>query len=391
MGAKDVALRYGANPYQTPARMFAEEGELPVQVLNGRPGYINMLDLLHGWQLVRELKAALNLPAAASYKHVSPTGAAVGTSLSQKLRRAHFVQDIALTPLASAYARARGADRMSSYGDAIALSDTCDEATARVISREVSDAVIAPAYEPEALTILRRKRNGGYVVLQIDPTYEPPPMERRDIFGITLEQQRNDRVIGPEIFDVIVTQNKALPESARRDLILATIALKYTQSNSVCLVLDGQIIGLGAGQQSRIHCMRLAAAKAQNWRLRQHPAVFDLPFRRGLARAEMNNVIDLFLRDEMPPEAEAVWRQNFFMPPKRLTREEKAEWLRSLQGVSLSSDAFFPFRDNIECAHEVGGKYIVQPGGSLRDDDITAACDEYGMVMAHSGVRLFTH
>ena len=391
MASREIALRYGTNPHQTPARIFVQDGQLPVTVLNGAPGYINMLDLLHGWPLVKELKAAVGLPAAASYKHVSPAGAAVGVPLCETLKKAYFVDDLELTPLACAYARARGADRMSSFGDAIALSDTCDAVTAKIIAREVSDCVIAPGYEPEALDILSRKREGKYLVLQIDADYEPPQMEQRMLYGITLEQRRNDRTIGMEIFNKIVTKNKNLPDDAKRDLLVATIALKYTQSNSVSLALDGQVIGMGAGQQSRIHCTRLAAGKARNWCLRQHPSVLNLPFKDGLGRPEMNNAIDQFLLEDLLPEAESVWLENFTSPPDRLSEEEQADWLANLSDIAFSSDAFFPFRDCIECARQVGVKYVVEPGGAARDDVVIEACDEYDMVMAFSGVRLFTH
>jgi phosphoribosylaminoimidazolecarboxamide formyltransferase/IMP cyclohydrolase len=391
MSAQEIPLRYGINPHQTPARAFVEQGTLPLTVLNGAPGYINILDLLHGWQLVKELKAALGIPAAASYKHVSPAGAAVAVPLSDTLKRAYFVDDLELTPLATAYARARGADRMSSFGDAIALSNPCDLATARMIAREVSDCIIAPGYQPQALDILRKKHDGKYLVMQIDPSYTPPPMDTRVLFGITLEQRRNDRVIGMEILDKIVTRNTTLPDSAKRDLLVATIALKYTQSNSVSLALDGQIIGLGAGQQSRIHCTRLAADKARNWFLRQHPVVLSLPFKPDLGRAELNNAVDQYLLEDMLPEAEEAWLQNFAARPKRLNPRDRKDWLKGLSGVSFSSDAFFPFRDSIECARQVGVKYIVEPGGAVRDDVCIQAADEYDMVMAFSGLRLFTH
>jgi len=391
MRSNEIALRYGTNPHQTPARMFVASGDMPLEVVNGAPGYINVLDLLHAWQLVKELKEAAGMPAAASFKHVSPAGAAVAVPLSETLKKAYFVDDLELTPLSTAYARARGADRMSSFGDAIALSDPCDEATARIIGREVSDCVIAPGYEPAALEILKKKRDGKYLLMQIDAGYEPEPMEQRELFGITIEQRRNDAKITGDIFSNIVTKNKELPDEAKRDLLVATIALKYTQSNSVSMAIDGQIIGIGAGQQSRIHCTRLARQKAINWYLRRHPAVLGLPFKPGLGRPEKNNAIDQFLLEDMLPEAEAVWLESFTAPPKRLSPAEKKVWVDSLQGVSFSSDAFFPFRDCIECAKQIGVKYVVEPGGAVRDDIITQACDEYGMVMAFSGIRLFTH
>ncbi len=387
----EITLRYGCNPHQKPARVYVKEGTLPIQVLNGAPGYINLLDALNGWQLVRELKQALGLPAAASFKHVSPAGAAVGIPLSDVLKKAYFVEDLELSPLAVAYARARGADRMSSFGDWIALSDPIDVPTARLIRREVSDGVIAPGCDPEALDILRRKRNGKYTVIQIDPAYEPPEMETREVFGITFEQRRNDVHIGAEMLQNIVTRNKDMPDAARRDLIVALIALKYVQSNSVCLALDGQVIGAGAGQQSRVHCVRLAASKADTWYLRQHPAVLGLQFREGLGRPERDNAIDVYLRDDLTPAEQAAWEEAFEVVPQRLTPQEKRAWLDGLKGVSLASDAFFPFRDNIDRAKQSGVQYIVEPGGSVRDDDVIAACDEYGMVMAFSGVRLFHH
>lgn len=389
--SNEIVLRYGCNPHQKPARVYVEEGPLPIRVLNGAPGYINLLDALNGWQLVRELKQALGLPAAASFKHVSPAGAAVGIPLSDTLKKAYFVEDLELSPLAVAYARARGADRMSSFGDWIALSDPIDVPTAHLIRREVSDGVIAPGCDPEALGILRRKRGGKYTVVQIDPDYEPPEMEMRQVFGITFEQRRNDARIGDEMLQNVVTRNKEIPDSARRDLIVALVALKYVQSNSVCLALDGQVIGAGAGQQSRVHCVRLAASKADTWYLRQHPAVLGLQFREGLGRPERDNAIDVYLRDDLTPAEQAAWEKAFAVVPQRLSREEKRAWLDGLKGVSLASDAFFPFRDNIDRARQSGVQYIVEPGGSLRDDDVIAACDEYGMVMAFSGVRLFHH
>jgi len=387
----EITLRYGCNPHQKPARVYVKTGRLPIRVLNGAPGYINLLDALNGWQLVRELKSALGLPAAASFKHVSPAGAAVGVPLSDVLKKAYFIEDLELSPLATAYARARGADRMSSFGDWIALSDPIDVPTALLIRREVSDGVIAPGCDPEALDILRRKRNGKYTVVEIDPDYEPPEMETREVFGITFEQRRNDVRIGAEMLQNVVTRNKEIPDSARRDLIVALVALKYVQSNSVCLALDGQVIGAGAGQQSRVHCVRLAASKADTWYLRQHPAVLGLQFREGLGRPERDNAIDVYLRDDLTPAEQAAWEKAFAVVPQRLTPQEKRAWLDGLKGVSLASDAFFPFRDNIDRARQSGVQYVVEPGGSVRDDEVIAACDEYGMVMAFSGVRLFHH
>lgn len=391
MGEREIELRYGTNPHQRPARAYVEEGELPFEVLNGAPGYINMLDALNSWQLVRELRQALDMPAAASFKHVSPAGAAVGLPLGDALRKSYFVEGMDLSPLAAAYARARGADRMSSFGDWVALSDEVDVSTANLIRREVSDGVIAPAYDPQALEILSQKRGGRYVVLQIDPGFEPEPMEVRELFGVMLEQRRNDAVISAEMLENVVTDEKRLPESAVRDLLVAQVALKYIQSNSICLAIDGQVIGAGAGQQSRIHCTRLAASKAETWHLRQHPAVLGLAFKEGLSRPERNNAIDQYLRDDLTPAEERYWKQAFDVVPERLSAEEKREWLDGLSGVSLASDAFFPFRDCIDRASQTGVQYVVQPGGSVRDDVVIEACDEYGMVMAFSGVRLFHH
>ena len=389
-----IQLKYGCNPNQKPARVFMEQGELPLKVLNGRPGYINFLDALNSYQLVKELKEAINLPAAASFKHVSPAGAAVGLPLTDTLRRIYFVPESdALTPLACAYARARGADRMSSFGDFIALSDPCDQATAKLISREVSDGVIAPGYEPEALEILLKKRKGGYNVIEIDPAYRPQAIERKMCYGITFEQGRNDVQIGPQLLENIVTANKELPETAVRDLLVALIALKYTQSNSVCYAQDGQVIGVGAGQQSRIHCTRLAGNKADLWHLRQHPKVLALRFREGLGRPDRDNAIDLYLSEDECQDVlgDAVWRNFFAERPQPLTREEKKAFLAQISGVALGSDAFFPFGDNIERARLSGVSYIAQPGGSIRDDDVIAACDKYGMAMAFTGLRLFHH
>jgi phosphoribosylaminoimidazolecarboxamide formyltransferase/IMP cyclohydrolase len=388
---KVITLRYGANPNQTPARAAAKSGELPFQVLNSAPGYINLLDALNSWQLVTELKKAIGLPAAASFKHVSPSGAAVGLPLPESLRKAYFVDDLELSPLAAAYARARGVDRMSSFGDWIALSDPVDESTARLISREVSDGVIAPAYEPAALKILTAKKSGKYVVLQMDPGYVPDPVEQREVFGVILEQHRNDRAVTPEDFRNIVTAKKELPESAVRDMLISWITLKYTQSNSVCFATDGQVIGVGAGQQSRIHCTRLAGVKADLWRLRQHPAVLGLPFAPHIKRPDRDNAIDQYLRDDVTPAEKSGWKDIFSESPKLLSAGEKLEWARGLQGVVLGSDAFFPFRDSIDRAAQSGAQYILQPGGSNRDDAVIQACDEYGMVMVFSGIRLFHH
>ncbi len=387
-----LQLRYGANPHQKPAMVFSTRGELPITVLNGAPGYINLLDALNGWQLVRELKTALNAPAAASFKHVSPAGAAVAAPLSAELRQAYFVDDLGdLSPLATAYARARGADRMSSFGDWISLSDTVDVSTARIISREVSDGVIAPAYEPEALEILRRKKGGRYTILQIDTDFEPEMMEYRTVFGLTLAQRRNDARIDRNLLTNIVSARKSLPETAIRDLLVATIALKYTQSNSVCFALDGQVIGLGAGQQSRIHCTRLAGDKADNWWLRQHPAVLGLQFKPNTPRAVKSNAVDLYISGQMTEKERAAWVENFETVPQPFSDEMKAEWLAQLRGVSLSSDAFFPFRDNIDRAARSGAQFVVEPGGSVRDEDVIRAADEYGMTLIFSGVRLFHH
>ena len=392
---KELQLKYGCNPNQKPSRIYMEEGELPIEVLNGRPGYINFLDALNSWQLVRELKEATGLPAAASFKHVSPAGAAVGLPLDDTLAHIYFVDDvkIPLTPIACAYARARGADRMSSYGDFIALSDTCDLATATLIKREVSDGVIAPDYTEEALQVLRDKRKGTYNVIKIDPAYRPAPIEHKQVFGITVEQGRNEvRLDDPALFENIPTQNKSFPEEAKRDLMVALITLKYTQSNSVCYVKGGQAIGIGAGQQSRIHCTRLAGTKADTWWLRQHPRVMHLPFVPGIRRADRDNTIDLFIgEDYMDVLAEGEWQKFFTEKPAPLTREEKREWIAKNTGVSLGSDAFFPFGDNVERAHKSGVQYIAQAGGSVRDDHVIDTCDKYGIAMAFTGVRLFHH
>lgn len=392
---KELALKYGCNPNQKPSRIYMDEGELPIEVLNGRPGYINFLDALNSWQLVKELKAATGLPAAASFKHVSPAGAAVGLPLSDTLKKIYFVDDvkIELSPLACAYARARGADRMSSYGDFVALSDTCDEATATLLKREVSDGVIAPGYTPEALAILKDKRKGTYNVIKIDPTYVPAPIERKQVFGITFEQGRNEvRLDDPALFENIPTKAKDFTPEAKRDLIISLITLKYTQSNSVCYVKDGQAIGIGAGQQSRIHCTRLAGNKADIWWLRQHPKVMNLPFVDGIRRADRDNTIDVYISEEHDDVLrEGTWQQFFKEKPEVLTMEEKKEWLTKLSGVSLGSDAFFPFGDNIERAHKSGVEYIAQAGGSVRDDNVIETCDKYGIAMAFTGVRLFHH
>jgi phosphoribosylaminoimidazolecarboxamide formyltransferase/IMP cyclohydrolase len=370
---------------------MTSDANLPITVLNGSPGYINLLDGLNSWQLVRELKAALRLPAAASFKHVSPAGAAVATPLSDVLKKAYFVDDLELSPLATAYARARGADRLCSFGDFIALSDTVDVSTARLIAREVSDGAIAPGYEPAALEILKAKKQGKYAVIQIDPSYEPPATETREVFGITFEQRRHDRLVTPADFGNIVTTRKDLPDSAIRDLTLAWITLKYTQSNSVCFVADGQAIGVGAGQQSRIHCVRLAGQKADLWWLRQHPAVLDLPFRSGIKRPDRDNAIDQFLRDDVTPNEKSAWDETFAHTPRQLNPDEKRAWLSKLDSVTLGSDAFFPFRDSIDRAAASGVKYVLEPGGSTRDDSVIQAANEYGMTMIFSGVRLFHH
>ena len=392
---KELALKYGCNPNQKPARIFAEDGELPLEVLGGRPGYINFLDALNGWQLVSELKAATGIAAAASFKHVSPAGAAIGLPMSDTLRKIYFVDDIKepLTPIATAYARARGADRMSSYGDFIALSDTCDLATALLIKREVSDGVIAPDFTPEALDILREKRKGTYNILRIDPAYRPAPVERKQVFGITFEQGRNEiDLTGDDLFANIPTACKDFPEEARRDLKIALITLKYTQSNSVCYAKDGQAIGIGAGQQSRIHCTRLAGNKADIWWLRQHPKVMNLPWVEKIRRADRANTIDVYISDEHDDVLrDGTWQQFFTERPEVLTREEKAAWIAQMQGVSLGSDAFIPFGDNIERAHKSGVAYVAQAGGSVRDDHVIATCDKYGIAMAFTGIRLFHH
>ena len=393
---KELALKYGCNPNQKPSRIYMENnGELPIEVVNGRPGYINFLDALNSWQLVKELKEATGLPAAASFKHVSPAGAAVGLPLSDTLKKIYFVDDvnIELSPLACAYARARGADRMSSYGDFVALSDVCDAATATLIKREVSDGVIAPGYTEEALQMLKDKRKGTYNVIKIDPSYKPEPIERKQVFGITFEQGRNEvKLDDPALFENIPTQNKTFTEEARRDLIISLITLKYTQSNSVCYVKDGQAIGIGAGQQSRIHCTRLAGNKADIWWLRQHPKVMNLPFVDGIRRADRDNTIDVYIIEERADVlAEGIWQRLFKVKPEVLTAEEKKEWIARNTKVALGSDAFFPFGDNIERAHKSGVEFIAQAGGSVRDDNVIETCDKYGIAMAFTGVRLFHH
>ncbi|MDD7067603.1 MAG: phosphoribosylaminoimidazolecarboxamide formyltransferase [Prevotella sp.] len=392
---KELELKYGCNPNQKPSRIFIEEGELPIEVLNGRPGYINFLDAFNSWQLVKELKEATGLPAAASFKHVSPAGAAVGLPLTDTLKKVYFVDDvkIPLSPIACAYARARGADRMSSYGDFIALSDTCDAAVATLIKREVSDGVIAPDFTEEALQILRDKRKGTYNVIKIDPTYKPAPIERKQCFGITFEQGRNEIALNdPALFENIPTVSKNFTEEAKRDLMIALITLKYTQSNSVCYVKDGQAIGIGAGQQSRIHCTRLAGNKADIWWLRQCPKVMNLPFKPGIRRADRDNTIDVYISDDYEDVlAEGTWQNFFTEKPEPLTREEKKVWIAQNTKVSLGSDAFFPFGDNIERAHKSGVEYIAQAGGSVRDDNVIETCDKYGITMAFTGVRLFHH
>ena len=391
---KELELKYGCNPNQKPSRIYMENGELPIQVLNGKPGYINFLDAFNGWQLVSELKKATGLPAATSFKHVSPAGAAVGLPLSDVERKIYWVDDMDMefTPLAHAYARARGADRMSSFGDFISLSDVCDKATAMIIKREVSDGVIAPGYTDEALEILKAKKKGNYNVIQINPDYVPAPIEHKEVFGITFEQGRNELVIDEHFFDNVVTDNKEIPDAAKRDLAIAMITLKYTQSNSVCYVKDGQAIGIGAGQQSRIHCTRLAGQKADNWWLRQSPKVLGLQFLDKIGRADRDNAIDLYIgEDYMDVLADGAWENIFKVKPEVFTAEEKRAWLDKNTNVSLGSDAFFPFGDNIERAHRSGVAYVAQPGGSIRDDNVIETCNKYNMAMAFTGIRLFHH
>ena len=391
---KELELKYGCNPNQKPSRIYMENGELPIQVLNGKPGYINFLDAFNGWQLVSELKKATGLPAATSFKHVSPAGAAVGLPLSDVERKIYWVDDMGMefTPLANAYARARGADRMSSFGDFISLSDVCDKATAMIIKREVSDGVIAPGYTDEALEILKAKKKGNYNVIQINPDYVPAPIEHKEVFGITFEQGRNELVIDEHFFDNVVTDNKEIPDAAKRDLAIAMITLKYTQSNSVCYVKDGQAIGIGAGQQSRIHCTRLAGQKADNWWLRQSPKVLGLQFLDKIGRADRDNAIDLYIgEDYMDVLADGAWENIFKVKPEVFTAEEKRAWLDKNTNVALGSDAFFPFGDNIERAHRSGVAYVAQPGGSIRDDNVIETCNKYNMAMAFTGIRLFHH
>lgn len=391
---QELELKYGCNPNQKPSRIYMENGELPIKVLNGKPGYINFLDAFNGWQLVKELKKATGLAAAASFKHVSPAGAAVGLPLTEVEKKIYWVDDLDMefTPLANAYARARGADRMSSFGDFISLSDVCDKATALIIKREVSDGVIAPGYEPEALEILKAKKKGNYNVIEIDPDYMPNPLERKEVFGITFEQGRNELKIDNDFFGNVVTENKEIPESAKIDLAIAMITLKYTQSNSVCYAKGGQAIGIGAGQQSRIHCTRLAGQKADNWFLRQSPKVLGLEFVDGIGRADRDNSIDLYIgEDYMDVLAEGAWEKIFKVKPEVFTREEKREWLDQMNGVSLGSDAFFPFGDNIERAHKSGVSYVAEPGGSIRDDHVIETCNKYNMAMCFTGIRLFHH
>lgn len=391
---RELELKYGCNPNQKPSRIYMEEGELPIKVLNGKPGYINFLDAFNGWQLVKELKKATGLPAATSFKHVSPAGAAVGLPMSDVEKKIYWVDDMDMefTPLANAYARARGADRMSSFGDFISLSDVCDVATAKIIKREVSDGVIAPGYEPEALEILKAKKKGNYNVIEIDENYVPKELERKEVFGITFEQGRNELKIDEDFFSNIVTENKEIPESAKIDLAISMITLKYTQSNSVCYAKGGQAIGIGAGQQSRIHCTRLAGSKADNWWLRQSPQVLGLQFVDGIGRADRDNSIDLYIgEDYMDVLADGAWEKIFKVKPEVFTREEKCAWLDQLEDVALGSDAFFPFGDNIERAHKSGVKYVAEPGGSIRDDNVIETCNKYGMAMAFTGIRLFHH
>ncbi|MBR6397801.1 MAG: phosphoribosylaminoimidazolecarboxamide formyltransferase [Lachnospiraceae bacterium] len=391
---KDLELKYGCNPNQKPSRIYVSDGrDLPIKVLNGRPGYINFMDALNGWQLVRDLKRATGLPSATSFKHVSPAGAAVGLPLSDVLKKIYFVDDMEeLSPLACAYARARGADRMSSFGDFISLSDVCDASTAKIIKREVSDGVIAPGYTDEALAILKEKKKGGYTVIEIDPDYVPEPLEHKDVFGITFEQGRNELKIDNDLLANVVTANNDIPENAKRDLVISLITLKYTQSNSVCYAKDGQAIGVGAGQQSRVHCVRLAGQKADNWLLRQCPKVLNLPFIDGIKRPDRDNAIDVYIGDEyMDVLRDGAWQKIFKEKPEVFTAEEKRAWLDTQTGVSLGSDAFFPFSDNIERAKKSGVCYIAEPGGSVRDDAVIECCDKYGMAMAFTGIRLFHH
>lgn len=389
---KEMELKYGCNPNQKPAKIYMEEGELPIEILNGKPGYINLLDAFNSWQLVMELKKATGLPAAASFKHVSPAGAAVAVPLDETLKKVYFVEGIELTDVATAYIRARGADRMSSYGDFVALSDECDEQTAAFLAREVSDGIIAPSYSEKALEILKGKRKGSYLVIKMDPDYVPAVQETKQVFGITFEQGRNNAVIDEELLKNVVTANKEIPEAAKRDLLISLITLKYTQSNSVCYAKDGQAIGIGAGQQSRIHCTRLAGNKADVWFIRQNPKVLALPFKEGLKRADRDNAIDVYISDDYDDVLrDGEWQRVFTECPEPLTREEKKEWLAQMSGVSLGSDAFFPFGDNIERAHKSGVEYVAQAGGSIRDDNVIETCDRYNIAMAFTGLRLFHH
>lgn len=391
--ANELMLKYGCNPNQKPSRIYMQDGsDLPITVLNGRPGYINFLDAFNSWQLVCELKKATGLPAAASFKHVSPAGAAVAVPLSDTLKKIYFVDDLELSPMAEAYARARGADRMSSYGDWIALSDTCDVPTAKLIAREVSDGIIAPDYDDEALEILKSKRKGTYNIVKIDPSYRPAQIEHKDVFGITFEQGRNELPIDLAMLENVVTDNKNITDEAKRDLLISLITLKYTQSNSVCYAKDGQAIGVGAGQQSRVHCTRLAGNKADNWYLRQHPQVLALPFKADIRRPDRDNTIDVYISDDyMDVLADGMWEQFFDVKPEPLTKEQKQEWLATMSGIALGSDAFFPFGDNIERAHRSGVEFIAQPGGSIRDDNVVDTCNKYGIAMAFTGIRLFHH
>lgn len=387
----ELNLKYGCNPHQRPAKIYTKGTELPFQVLNGNPGYINFMDAFNSWQLVRELKQITGMASAASFKHLSPAGAAIGIPLSDALKKAYFTHGMELSPAAAAYARARGADRMSSYGDWAAISDTVDLSTAMILSKSVSDGIIAPAYEAEALEILKKKKKGNYCIIQMDWNYEPEEIERRELYGITFQQRRNDIIVNANMFNKVVTKDKNITEEGKRDLLIAMVTLKYTQSNSICFALDGQVIGVGAGQQSRIHCTRLAATKADIWYLRQHPAVLNLPFKDGITAPDRDNAIDQYLRDDVTEMETKEWYNVFKVIPNRLTKEEKNVWLSKLKEVSLASDAFFPFRDNIDRAAKSGVKYVSQPGGALRDDIVIKACDEYNMVMAFTGLRLFHH
>ncbi|MCH3963274.1 MAG: phosphoribosylaminoimidazolecarboxamide formyltransferase [Clostridium sp.] len=391
MKNNELILKYGCNPHQKPARVYMKKGELPFRIINGKPGYINLMDALNSWQLVKELKNTTGIASAASFKHVSPAGAAVAVQLDDILKKVYAAGDEELSPAATAYCRARGADRMSSYGDFAALSDEVDLSTAKVLKSAVSDGIIAPAYSKEALEVLKKKKRGNYCIIQIDRDYEPCEMEKREIFGVTFEQKRNNAIITDELLKNIVTKRKDLTQNAKRDLLISMITLKYTQSNSVCFVLDGQVIGVGAGQQSRIHCTRLAGSKADVWFLRQHPSVLSLPFRDGLKKAEKDNAIDQYLRNDVTEEETRHWKDVFTEVPRKLTEEEKKNWISKLKGVSLGSDAFFPFRDNIDRASKSGVEYIVEPGGSIRDDAVIEACNDYNMVMAFSDLRLFHH